>query len=109
MAQFEIGANLAGKTLLQLASETKAAFRPDILAGSLGITDRTPLRAGQVFNLPDDPGSSEFQFASSFFSPAGTAQKAEQASFLEEQRGRVSEFTGRLQEVPTTLEAINQL
>ncbi len=53
MPTYIVPENLAGKTLSQLRAEQDLAFRPDVLASFGGVSENTPLTAGQAFNLPD--------------------------------------------------------
>ena len=86
MAQFEVPEQFVGKTLRDIQRETGAAFRSDVLGSFMGVDQNTPLTAGQSFSIDADPGSGEYQFISSNFSPGGTAlaasQKKEEEGFL---------------------------
>ena len=78
---FAVPEEFAGKNLSEIRNITGAAFRPDVLAGFLGIEDKTTLEAGRVFNLDvSDKGSAEFQFLQKSFSKnAGTGAVKPQA------------------------------
>ena len=72
MATYYTPDTLAGQTLRDLAS--KYGFRSDVLANFAGISESSPLTAGQKFNLPAEYGanSSEGGFASRNFTPGET-------------------------------------
>ena len=100
MAQYVVSQNQAGKTLKQLGEEASATGqyvpRIDILAGQLGVSQDSPLTAGQAFNLPDDPGSGEIRFASSIFTPYATYQKGQDEAFATKQKAEEQGFLDAL-------------
>src|SRR3990167_6968840 len=108
MATLVVKPEQEGKTLRQLADE-KGGYIPrlDLIASQAGIQGDAPLKAGQKLNLAD-PQSGEYGWASQIFeTPEGFAS-SQQKSFQQEERDRLAEFTGRLQGVPASLEAVRQ-
>lgn len=102
MANFYVPETLSGKTLKQLGQEASAQGkyvpRLDVLAGQLGISETTPFTAGQSFNLPDDPGSGEVQFASSLFTPQAQFQQQQSEAFSAGQKAEEEGFLSALKE-----------
>src|SRR3990167_3813598 len=65
---FAVPTNLEGKTLAQIRNEGNLNFRPDVLAGFMGIDENTPLKSGQIVDLPENYiQSSEADFLKSSF------------------------------------------
>ncbi len=118
MAQyFTVPEEYSGKTINQLGGMGVFGGRGDLLAQALGINTTTPLQAGKTYQYyyeggqpsgfrPVEPGSLHEQFLQKY---AGISPEEQQAkTFQEEQRARLGEYTGRLQQVPTELEAVRQ-
>lgn len=106
IGRFRVPEQFVGKSLSQLAQEGAQLGRADVLGGFLGIDPSTPFQAGQSFNIGNIPGvdpsgSAELGFITQSFTPEAQAVQ-------QEQRERLGEFTGRLQQVPTQLEAVRQ-
>jgi hypothetical protein len=85
MAVYTVPQAFEGKTLAQVRDSTGKAFRPDTLAGYLGIQENTPLKAGQTFTYDVvDPGGGEYQALQSYFNPqSNEAYSATQATAAE--------------------------
>lgn len=107
MAQFTVGANLAGQTLRDIRSKGNLAFRTDILAGFGGIDENTALREGQVFNIQDQ-GSAEFQEASKLFQTSDQVQAGKQKAFGEAREAKNEAFLKGVREIPTQLQAVRE-
>jgi len=119
MAQYVVGENLAGQTLKDIRNKKGLAFRPDILAGFGGVNENTPLTAGTVFNLPNDPGSAEVIYGSQIFTPQAQYQSAQNTAKIQaleqkqqaEEQGFLSALNERIagqETLPAAYERISQ-
>jgi len=111
MAYYKVPENLAGKTLDDLMKQYGGTT--SVYGQFTGLPTNAPLTAGQTFQLQDVPGTSftgstEGQNIARLFQPGTSPEEQKAATFQEEERGRLGEFTGRLQKVPEELEAVRQ-
>lgn len=112
---YRVPQEFAGKDLRDIRKTSTMPWRTDVVAQMLGIpeygTAFAPDQTVQFTPLPGREGSGEYAFIQKYFTPSG--QVAGQTTtapgdFQTGQRDRLAEFTGRLGEVPTELEAIRQ-
>src|SRR3990167_210627 len=76
---FTVGEQQGGKSLQELRDVQNLAFRPDVLAGLLGISERNPLTAGQQFNVDvSDIGSGEIKALPKLFGAGMTPEQQSQ-------------------------------
>jgi hypothetical protein len=108
------GSPLVGLNLRQASNRVPLTPAVGPFAQLLGISETQPFTAGQTFTISPDPGrlgpgSGEMRFLQSgAFAPGTSPVQQQQQDFIEEQRGRLGEFTGRVQGIPDILRALEQ-